>query len=633
MTNLKTLLRVNWKALLAFLLVVLVAVSVFLFLGQFTKTDTAEEDWTITESGNLQGWEVYILEDGKKTYLTQSEENGWQFSGLTVPGQVYYMSRTLGENVHSPHLTAGAIDFRVCVFLDEQPIYLHPLAKEPKIGSLYYEENPDGPVETESTVSINLPAHPGQVLTLGVQSLNLEGQLESVISTTLPVVLYPSFLDLMKQNSAFDAASTIPMGIVAAVCLCLLILFFLFALYRQFNPRPLILALVAFCLMAGYSNLMISSVDYLVPYYLVLSSLFVFYASMTTKKHRWAWAVPVLYTLSMIIVQTVSETHFELALSLRTGSKLVGLATLAVWAVLEARSGSWFYRWFCRLFVVYALGGLVLYIAAVAAGRLSQDFLTNYHINIEPLFEYFLLGAGVLLSFVQLVRYVASQNVSIQTLTLQTQYAQQNVRQLKNGIEESRRMRHEVAHHLEAMGALCGAGEYGRLQGYIADLQNTAFLSAPLAYSQNGLVNAIVTTRFQEAERHGIQTNHAILLPETLGISDIDLASFLSNLLDNAIDGALQTKPEQTRKIALKMSLDDKGFLFISCENSCGGDYSRDERGRLRSGKKGHYGLGLQVMRQIAEKYNSMLLVEAGDSMFSVKTNLSMKRFKGKTGC
>ena len=66
-----------------------------------------------------------------------------------------------------------------------------------------------------------------------------------------------------------------------------------------------------------------------------------------------------------------------------------------------------------------------------------------------------------------------------------------------------------------------------------------------------------------------------------------------------------------------------KNFLFIRCTNSAP-DEQEEEALSLEEKARRRHGYGLEAMRQIAEKYNSIVVMERTDGEYSVKSNFNL---------
>ena len=105
-----------------------------------------------------------------------------------------------------------------------------------------------------------------------------------------------------------------------------------------------------------------------------------------------------------------------------------------------------------------------------------------------------------------------------------------------------------------------------------------------------------------------------VCIPKKLEISDVDMTVALGNLLDNAVR-AVKESDRKELKINLKYK---KGRLILQIENS----YKNivKSQGKLQTTKKekqGH-GIGLESVREVAERYNGIMQIDYEDNLFVV---------------
>ena len=175
---------------------------------------------------------------------------------------------------------------------------------------------------------------------------------------------------------------------------------------------------------------------------------------------------------------------------------------------------------------------------------------------------------------------------------------------------------------MEALRALCREGDLQRVSSY-AELLGSQWDEVSGHYTDNALLNALVCSYADRAKRLGAEFEAVVQAPEQLAIEDADLAVLLSNMADNALEALSAAADGQDRWLRLKVEIFENTGLFISCSNSFHGQLKRDHNGALLSTKTGQgHGLGLKAMRRVAEKYNSVLVVETQRQVFHIKTYL-----------
>jgi len=131
-------------------------------------------------------------------------------------------------------------------------------------------------------------------------------------------------------------------------------------------------------------------------------------------------------------------------------------------------------------------------------------------------------------------------------------------------------------------------------------------------YSDNALLDAILHTQFSHATEAGVYVEHRLTgIPAVLPIADADLASLVTNALDNAVRAAESAKHEKWLHISVEWTGQS---LTIHCANAKGREAPTQ--------RKGH-GHGLSIMREIEERYNGDMETEDLGDSFELQIKLN----------
>ena len=174
-----------------------------------------------------------------------------------------------------------------------------------------------------------------------------------------------------------------------------------------------------------------------------------------------------------------------------------------------------------------------------------------------------------------------------------------------------------------AMRLLCSQQKYGELEEYLRNLSDQSEKMTPILFSKNIVFNVLLQNAAARAKEAGIRFSANANVPEEVGIETGDLCSLLMNMLDNAIEASLQL-PETQRSISLSAGMINKGFLTITCVNHCDRSTTIQPDGTIETDKEDQlsHGFGLTQMREVAEKYHSLLNITCDDGVFTVSTAL-----------
>lgn len=189
--------------------------------------------------------------------------------------------------------------------------------------------------------------------------------------------------------------------------------------------------------------------------------------------------------------------------------------------------------------------------------------------------------------------------------------------------QQLQKVRHDIKNHLMNIRTLLNENNLEKANsllneaiGQISDISNKIDKS-----TGNSVIDAAVGYKATVCTNKNIAFDYEFQTLPQLNISDIDISSVISNMLDNAIEAAVQsTKPH----IILKIKMHGK-YLSIIVHNTYPNIVHQSEKGDLLSTKTNpsEHGYGTQIIKQIAQKYD-------GDSTWKItgeyfQTNVIMK--------
>lgn len=188
---------------------------------------------------------------------------------------------------------------------------------------------------------------------------------------------------------------------------------------------------------------------------------------------------------------------------------------------------------------------------------------------------------------------------------IQTQYQinirDEQYRRICESIEYSRRLRHDLQHHLRSLQGLLEHKETEKAQNYLEQYLEHTNAHKISNLCGNLIANMLVSHYLGLAEERHIAFTAHINIPDELSITDTDLSVLLGNLLENALEAADHASGNQ-RFIRLNMLCSGK-MIAITVDNGFDGTVKPDGC-RYLSTKPDHCGLGLQCLTDIAAKYN-----------------------------
>ena len=138
-----------------------------------------------------------------------------------------------------------------------------------------------------------------------------------------------------------------------------------------------------------------------------------------------------------------------------------------------------------------------------------------------------------------------------------------------------------------------------------------------VSYCSNLTLDALLSLKKSEALQHGIKIKYEICDLENITVTDFDLCSVVSNLLDNAIRAAKETDEKHVGMVINKKL----GRLIITVKNS---SLPVENLSTTKNDKENH-GMGIMQLNSIAEKYNGDTVFKYADGEFTGIVNLVNK--------
>ena len=189
--------------------------------------------------------------------------------------------------------------------------------------------------------------------------------------------------------------------------------------------------------------------------------------------------------------------------------------------------------------------------------------------------------------------------------------------EVENMYQDIRKWRHNYRNHLQVLKSYVESGDLPAVKKYLTELEEDLHSTSPVIRTGNKMTDAIVNSKVSLARSHQIAVILDVNVSSVLGIKEIDLATIIGNLFDNAIEASL-TLPEKERMIRLYMDMKGKK-LYISFTNLTAQKKQPRFGGLFVSSKGSGRGLGLISIDAIIEKYNGYLSRNSEDGAFTTE--------------
>ncbi len=183
---------------------------------------------------------------------------------------------------------------------------------------------------------------------------------------------------------------------------------------------------------------------------------------------------------------------------------------------------------------------------------------------------------------------------------------------LLNNVQEARKNRHDLKHHLIAMNTLLEHNEIDEIKKYIAVLQDRANEEPQIYYTGNPALDGVIYHYMCLAKREEIEFLFLGSVPQ-LNDREIDLCVLLGNGLDNALTACKTT--EEKRRIDISIEYDEY-VMTITISNTFDGLFKKKEDVFLSRKRNYQSGYGIESMKDICNKYGGTYRFTVKDKIF-----------------
>lgn len=255
---------------------------------------------------------------------------------------------------------------------------------------------------------------------------------------------------------------------------------------------------------------------------------------------------------------------------------------------------------------------------------MTNSMVTSYHEDIVNVY-YVIAIVLIVLNMVvfHLINEILENSQRIREADV---LKQQSIGQLelynsfRKNYDIQRKRTHEYKNQIMCIDSLLKKKNYNKLEEYINSIFDKLDGQLDMVDTNNEVVNAVINAKYYEALQKDVLFILKINDLSHIKVSDEDIVTILSNLLDNAIEAAGQCEIDK-RTVGIKLLYEDD-VLSIAVSNSYKTEPEIMEDGYMRTIKddKEQHGLGIRNVVAILEKYNAEYIIDYknGEFVFSI---------------
>ena len=189
-------------------------------------------------------------------------------------------------------------------------------------------------------------------------------------------------------------------------------------------------------------------------------------------------------------------------------------------------------------------------------------------------------------------------------------------RQKIKNLEEEEKVFHDLRSHLQTLESMYQLGNFETASHYYEEIVHK--IPGKNRIVNNEFVHIILTDLKEECKQNNISLKLDVDKKlQFKNMSDYDLVSLFSNLINNAYDATIKCDNKNIELHIGKI----KNFIIIEVSNSYAEKliYKND---KLLSSKNNHTGLGLEIIENIVKKYEGIVNYNAEKNKFCVQVAL-----------
>lgn len=262
-------------------------------------------------------------------------------------------------------------------------------------------------------------------------------------------------------------------------------------------------------------------------------------------------------------------------------------------------------------FSIFAVCGMVM-----TSGSLINQTQENVYLSIAL----GLVGMNIVVFY--MIRDISMREMQIseaKIFRLQVENQTRMYRSISENFDKQRKKTHEYKNQIMCIEALIKKRRFEELSEYIDVIQENLREEADAINTNHVIVDAILNTKYQEMLEKNMVFVFKINDLAQISVSDEDIVTILSNLLNNAIEACEQCSGKRIVKLKMVMEGD---FLTISVRNTFENQIFMSGEELLTSKKEDveEHGIGVKNIVETIIKYSGSYVIkhDEGEFCFSI---------------
>jgi len=216
---------------------------------------------------------------------------------------------------------------------------------------------------------------------------------------------------------------------------------------------------------------------------------------------------------------------------------------------------------------------------------------------------------------------MVNQTENIALFKHQLDLQSEHYKALQSHIENTKKARHDLRHHLSVIKSLINTEEKEKLSEYVNEYEKSLPDDTEKIFCDNFTVNSLLIHYITIAKNEGVRVSARLELPEVSGVSNTDLCIIFGNCLENAIEACRNVDEGKFIKINCGMI----GKIFtLTIDNSFSNEIKKVGDIFLSTKHDGQ-GIGISSVKGVVQKYDGNAQFEVEGNVFQASVMLRVR--------
>lgn len=267
------------------------------------------------------------------------------------------------------------------------------------------------------------------------------------------------------------------------------------------------------------------------------------------------------------------------------------------------------------------LACISLYFTIDNASLLIDNHLSVVKTTIVAVIIVVLIAALIWLldAISRALKKVEKANLEIATMNAENTHNEQ----MLSMINTFREIKHDYVAHILTIASYAKDNDIESINTYLKDFNSEYGVGEAFVATGNRVFDSIMTAKTLLCQKAGIEIKTASIAPKETPFSDLEFASILNNLLDNAIEA--QANVVGNKYISVDFNMKGE-MVCINVKNSSNGEYCL-QNGKLKTSKPDAklHGIGLKRVETIVKSHRGTITISPLSNTFEVYIVVPMK--------